>query len=653
MTLWGYGELFTTNSVLGWISPFHHELPGKTWFYSWLREGVFAWHYPLNDLGMSLLSDPTISVIYLGSFLYLLDPAVAAKLVLVGHYLLLGFGLYFWTRRQTSSLVAVSVTLMLMSCGILWSLPEHLALGAAAFAPWLLIASENTLRSPNHRTALLTGGLAGMIFILGDPFLVPFLILLSIPAQRMPLKTYLRYVPSFLVAFFVISGANLIEMIQLLPHNARSRGLVAWEVLSYSTNPARIFEMLLPWHSFDFSLGEGFHRQWWFSRLGGGVVLTSCLLVGIAQVRSLAHLRLPLVLLALFFLLAMGQFFPPAAWLMSEVLSFLRFPERFLLYSFFAAIPLITAGLQRLQLYWRQIPLVVFVLISLGENLFPRPVPKLASASLLNTWKERPISRVSVGEVLLPSRVMACQEGADGKTPGTYWDLGAFGVAMVNAESSTHSWGLKSVNCPWALTPPARRWLGFGIMLTAPTTTAMKAQLSEWGWRRQEQTSAGEVWRANDASPLLAHWVSEWTKGEARPPIEGEYFQGSYAINRDSNIQPTCSGNLLMEATPDWQSLRIKIPSGCAGILALPWSYHPNIRLTYHPSQLSSSPLKINDTTIGLVVPLGVEAIQIDFTRPAQTILFIVSVLGQFIILSLVIRGMILRRRTISALTQK
>lgn len=598
---WGFGDLFTTNSVLGYISPFHHELPEKAWFYSNLIKGHLAWVYPFNDLGLSLMGDPTVSIAYLPSLLYAWWPVAASKLLLICHYLLLGFGLYRWISRSLPHREAVGATLLISSCGVWWSLPEHVALGFAAFVPWSVLAWKDFWQTPSHRHAILAGFFSGMMFILGDPFLVPFAFILALP--HAPKLSSTRYAPTALGIFLLVAGANLSEMLILIPHGARAAGLTRFEILSYSTHPGRVFEMVLPWIKWSFPLGEGFHRQWWFPRVGFGIILTALIVLGSLRWRQNA---VPLLLAVGLLLLSFGQFFAPSAWLFEHVLNFIRFPERFLLYFVFATVPLIASGLS--QFPWRSKKLVLLFLVTLGlaENLLPRPLPDLADAQKLDSLKNSLITQVAFNEAILPSRVWACQHGVSGNSLHTYWDLGAYGVAMANAESSTLPQGLKVLSCPSVLSEENRRWLGTGILLTAPTSPQEKEILKFWQWRQTENTEKGEVWRSDDASPLLAWWMP----GPNTP----------------------CAGSLLMESTIDWQKLSFAVPKGCHGLIALPWSYHPHSRAVYFPARKPISAKEIRSATLGFIVPQDAERIEVIFERPYALFLLTLSLLAQLIL---------------------
>ena len=181
-------------------------------------------------------------------------------------------------------------------------------------------------------------------------------------------------------------------MIQLWSFNARSSGFTDWEALSYSTNPHRLIEMLFPWIKIESNLGSGFHRQWWFPRIGIGIVLMSLATWGLWNFRLKKQI-LFFFLLSFFFLqLSFGQFSPIATWPMKHMFWFIRYPERFLAYSFILFIPLMAMGLQSFRNHTLKKFLPLILLISLAENLFPGPVNNLVPVSQLNSLKNKPLS---------------------------------------------------------------------------------------------------------------------------------------------------------------------------------------------------------------------------------------------------------------------
>ena len=616
---WHYGNFIFSSSFLGDISPLHHELAEKAWFYSRLSEGVFAWFSPFKDLGFSLLADPTLGLVYLPNLLYMGDVAIAAKLIPIAHFYILGFGLIHWARsfeRMTGSVAG----LMLFGCGIVWVLPTHLALGSAANFPWLML-------SLRRQTPFRAGIFAGLVFVLGDPFLIPFAFLLSLDQAQRLLPKAAKFAGFFLIAFFLIAGPNLVEMVQLLPYNARSLGLPTWEILSYSTNPARIVEILLPWKTFAFSLGKGFQRQWWFTELGGGLVLSTMFMAGVFAAGKTKFLRWYLALSTLMALLALGQFFAPSAWLFEHILNFLRFPERFLLYAFFASLPLVTIGLGKIHGRTR-LPLMVLLILCWTENLFPRFTPMLVPSSSLNAWSNQSITTVGIGGKILAARVIGCHDGISGQTPGTYFDMRIYGVAMANNESSIHSPGLKSINCPWSLSAAARQWLGISTAITPPILESEKLKMESWGWRRIKSSPQAEIWQATDASPQLAMWVEKWRTSKMSFPIRE--FTNDFLVEKPLSISKSnCSGFLWIEPSHHWQRLTINIPPHCEGLVSLPWAYHPAIQIAENGSQGSSSLLRINSTTLGILISKKTNLVTLDFSRPFANLGFILSLMAQ------------------------
>lgn len=625
---WIYGDYLFTNTLLGDISPLHHELSEKSWFFQNLKEGTFTWLDPRNDLGHPLLANPTNGLVYFLNLFYFIDPAFAYKLIFIFHYMVLAFGIHRLIGEFLKDLVLKkSLVLMLMACGIVWSLPIHVAIAPIAYFPWLIVSMIHYSQSATISNAIKSGVLSGFVFVLGDPFLIPVAFLTALPTLKIN-QRFLKTIPIYLLSFFLLSSANFLEMIQLWSFNARSSGFTDWESLSYSTNPHRILEIFFPWAKIESNLGIGFHRQWWFPRIGIGIVLLSMATWGLWTNR-LKKQTVCFFLLSFFFLqLAFGQFSPMATWMMNHLFWFIRYPERFLAYSFILLIPLMASGLQAFMNHSLKKFLPLIILISLAENLFPGPVNNVVPASQLNALKEKSIASQS-------SRIFGCQFGADGRlnTP-LYFDLRAQGISMANAESNTFSPVLKNSTCPWVLTPEVRAWLGISHFLTPPTNPTTREYMLNQGLRSLEQTSHGELWSSANTSPLLGQWISDWSKGEFALSNFKQPFNGHYSIDliqdNESIPRTNCANQKLkLQVSHPFNKLVLSGMGNCQGLLSLPWSYHPSWNVSESDSQQSPTLLRINQATLGIVIPKGATQISIQYEDGPKPILFSLSILCQ------------------------
>lgn len=629
---WGNEALLFHPHVLADISPLHHELPAKAWFYGALSAGELAWIYPHNGLGFSLLGDLTTGIVYLPNVLYFFTPGVSAKLLFLLQFFLLGFGLFHWIGRLSDERRSLSLTLGLMSLGLIWSLPIHLALASVSFVPWFVTSLEDFFREQSLSKATCVGAFAGLIFVNGDPFLILLALALSLPTITNRTKFNLRAIALSALIFILITGANLYELLRLLPESARGQGLADWEVLSYSTNPRRLFEFLFPWAGIESELGRGAQRQWWFERVGGGVVLAAFLARGVWAARRRPSLRSNVIVSSFFLLLSFGHFTPASEWLFVNLLSSIRFPERFLVYSFLAAVPVIVAGMQEiLQQKMSQRTLVIVTLAMFSENNFPRPVATTAPARELGSWENSRLGKTLVDGHLRPTRILACHDGINGDSPtGRYFDFRFFGVAMVNGELNLPTPAQKALICPWATSAIARQWLGVNALVTTPTTHREKTHLLEQGWALFETGPTEELWRANDASPETAIWLDAWTSGETVFPPTEALFAGTYKVGQQlPSARPNCSGNIHIDSDFFQQSFTLSIPPDCRGVLSIPWSFHPDTSAWFDGDSKPTATLKINGLTTGVVIDREVRSLRFESKNVLKDGLFLLSISAQ------------------------
>lgn len=578
--LLSYGTLLDPSVILSEVSAFHSELGDRHWFYSQLFSGHLRFITPLNDLGHPLLADPTNGIVYLPSLLFGPAPVLASKLWVFGHLLLFMAGVAAWARAcGVPTPAAWSIGVIAMATGIPWSSPAHVAVASLAYFPWSMCALHHWTEAPREKSrALLVGVALGMLFVLGDPLLVPLALLLG----PRPLPSLWPAALSFLT----ITGANLLEMLSTWGENARAQGFSSWEQLSYSTHPARLWQLLFPWLSPEAPLGEGFQLQPWFPRIGIGIVLASLMFLGIARGPGRKKWWL-LALGATSLLLALGQFSPPSSWILQHLLPFVRYPERFLLHSLLCWLPLAFLGLASLRL--RGPALTALLFVSLAENILPLPRPALARSSQVDL-----LARDG-------KRYFGCQYGAFGdREKPQYYDLRGLGGSMANAESNTVSSGLKELGCPEALSPSVRRGLGLSAFLFPAVTPEQVDQLRKLGLVDRERAGTGELWLATDASPMRAHWVSG--------PCQGQ----------DVGITLSQNGS----------DLELRPALHCSGELVLPWAYQRNWVLEQNGQTLALRPWK--RITMSVELSPGPKALVLAYPSITRGALFLTSLLAQF-----------------------
>lgn len=646
LPLWLFGPLFFSSSVLNETAPLHFEYAEKRWFFENLAQGHWALLYPFNELGHGLLNNPASGLLFLPNWLHAVFPyALAFKLIFYGFFLVLFFGLRRLLGHFTSIERASGIALVGMSVGIVTSLPLHVGLGYMGFFPWAIVTVLEL--GLGQRRILASALSSSALFLLGDPFLIPVAWLAG--AMLTPQRVQWR---AFVTALMKVAGLvalvclpHLWFMLLNSPFNSRSLGIVSWEALSYSTAPIRILDWLFPWtqlYDVKSSLGDGFHLGWWFPRIGGGLALTALGILGLKQASPRQRWVLGSWLLLLG-LLALGQFFAPAAFVMK--LLPLRYPERFLAYLLPAVLVLAALGVQSLRTRTAAIVLAIALLENTVAPLRPALTNLAASDVPRDVW---------VGEELHQTRYLSCPQGLDGSRDFKLFDVRAHQVPMVNGTSNTRSAALKVVSCPWALSPHVQRWLGIGHVVSSGNDSAGE----KWGLAKVAMMSGGEIFRAQ-GSPWVGHGVRAFEASAfitALPPSaedvrrlgrladDGMYFVdprwslvGGWPGRKhnDSVVPWSCTADSLsLIPSTAQQSFEIKVPSGCHGLVSVPWAFQAG-----WSTEPASEILRLNDGTLGLQIPEGVTALRLSYRPTGAVALVVFSVLMQVGILATIVVG--------------
>jgi hypothetical protein len=598
LILWGWRDFFFSAQLFSDLAALHFDYAEKRWFFENLRQGELTLLYPFNELGHALLANPASGLIFLPNLLHVVLPFdVAYKILIFAHYLLLFLGWWRLLAHFTTSERALALSAVAMSLGLSFSLPVHVTLGYASFFPWA-ISAVYELWNKERRIALGVFT-SSALFLLGDPLLVPAAwglgTLLGFKSSE--LRRVLRSFFIVSVLTILVCAPHLYIMLMEAPYNARAQGIDPREALSYSTAPIRVLDWLFPalklYEPSEY-MGAGLNDTWWFPYLGGGLALTFLVFMGL---KARTH-RCQLVGWgAGFVLLALGYYFPPSAWLFEHapVLKYVRFPERFLVYAWPALMILMALGLRSLPRRW----VYVVLAVALAENLLLRPEARVSElVDLPQTMRE-----VWRGNEIHPTRLLVCERGFSGEEKLRYFDVRAQRIAMVNGTSNTRSAMLKSVTCPWALSPTEQRWLGISHVLTPNAETASVA----WALTPlAELPGRGQVLVTEEASPLRAFGEpGKWSCGVP-----------SLTLIPDKNLQ----------------GFMIKIPSDCSGQLILPWAYHTGWQVSG-----GATLERYREATISLKVSSGTELITVSYAPAGAKGLVVFSFILQLLILATIV----------------
>ena len=614
--LWNFSSYLFYDVQLRDIAALHFDYAEKHWFFDHLSQGTFAWIYPNADLGHSLMTNPASGLLFVPNLLYAVLPFdLVHKGMLVFFYLLFFTGMIRLLKPYADEFSVWCVALASLSTGLMSSLPVHVALGYMSVLPWA-ISSVRDLWSKNgsFSTSILS---VASVFLLGDPVLAACAGLMGCLLGFMDEKRPKNFKALGLAVLLIvlICLPHLVMMLMDFENNSRSLGIDRFEALSYSTHPIRILDWLFPsieiYDSKTYA-SSGFNNQWWFPRIGGGVVLTFLILRGVVKRSNFLILAC-----ALFFIhLALGYYSPLAKWILESIppMSQTRFPERFIVYAFPFLMILAVKGLMELSKNWK----LVLLGLALLENLAaPRVLSVIKNKDLtIDLPREQMIN-----EEIHPTRFFMCVRGTTGTEDYAYTDVRAQGFAMVNGTSNTNSPGLKVQGCPHSLTDFSQQWLGWTHIL-----------------------HGGNVSSAQSGSPLQGLWVHKPKSGKmiSNIPLTILDQQNIMAASQETIfIESTeslksadCSDvKVPLSVSSDGKKISFYPPSNCTGFVTIPWAYH------YGWREVNDHKIyRANSSIMAFKVDQNNGPITVQFDPPFLRILVLLSFFLQILLCTIIFK---------------
>jgi Bacterial membrane protein YfhO len=316
------GDTFAVRDHLTWT------LPSRAFLGESLRHGHLPEWWDALRLGERFAADPNNGVTYpIAWIVALIDPLLAADLLLLFHILLAGMGLWLLARRLgASALAAFLGAAALMTSGYMTSMIVNgsilMSLGWMPLVAWaaLGVAEIEQRRDAVAQGLLFAAVLAGSVAS-GNPahvnniVLAAAIVLLCARHRWRALLTLLAA-----GALGVLMGAaSLLAPLATLHDSTRSGGLALAESGAWSMHPLRLIELV--WPQF---LGQGLRPERSLAGLwahGGGTLepiwsgsnyvgLPVLFCAALAGVRG-GRVARRLAILSLFFLvLALGTFTP-------------------------------------------------------------------------------------------------------------------------------------------------------------------------------------------------------------------------------------------------------------------------------------------------------------------------------------------------------
>lgn len=350
-----------------WRDLLSHSYPAKKIFVDSILSGSFPLWNPYISLGIPYLADLSNQALYFSNLIFLLFPAnIAINLTVLLHYLLCSIFTYLFAKNITKdTFIAIFAALAFTLSGYCLSVSCNLEyLSPIAWLPAVFWAYYKAVETDKSIYLLLTGLFVSMLIFAGDPmafyYLSGFLLLRCLFEVR-DKKTFKKHCCFFLIAIIlsvVLSAVQLIPSIELTAFSIRSGGLDFREATTWSFNPMRLIEFLLPFyygHNLPYPTYWGVFLQKHFFNIPwaeGVYVGTIPLILALC---SLYYSRtkekifwISVVVISL--IIAFGSYTPVYKLLFNTLplLSSFRYPEKMILFTSFALCILAALSLKDL-----------------------------------------------------------------------------------------------------------------------------------------------------------------------------------------------------------------------------------------------------------------------------------------------------------------
>ena len=226
-------------------------MPGKLAQVQALRQGIIPFWNPYVLGGQPWFADLNQSLLYPSTLVFLIFPAaMALKIVILGHMVLTGFGMYLLAKKlKFSALGATTASVVWMfSAPIVLSTQNFSILQSAAWMPWFITGVLGAYAGERKWKVSLP-----CVFLLmvlgGHPQPVLYAVLAATlfaffyPNVSLVKKTIALVVP---VLFSVVIGALLFgPFLELVRYSTRSM-MTTSDVLNGSVHPAFFLQWLIP-----------------------------------------------------------------------------------------------------------------------------------------------------------------------------------------------------------------------------------------------------------------------------------------------------------------------------------------------------------------------------------------------------------------------
>lgn len=361
-----YKVLFMGHNFF-WRDILSHSYPAK----KILIDAINAGYYPLWNqfvsTGIPYLADLSNQPLYIFNLLFILLPAnLAINATILLHYLLGALFMYLFVNLMVENkyiciFSALSFTLsgycLSLSCNLEYLTPV-IWLPAAFWAFYKFIHTSKTFY-----ILLCAVSLAMMIFG-GEPMAFYYTVGFLFVRTLFELKDKTSFIKHFVLLALVVAVSIAFSSVQLLPAvelthlSARAAGLTFTEATTWSFNPYRMLEFIIP---FFFGRNFPYPQYWGVSLQSGGfsVPWAEAVYIGAIPfvlamfsffINRIKEKYYWLTVLLISFILAFGCF-TPIYKLLFNILPFMssfRYPEKLILFATFALCVLAGLGLKDL-----------------------------------------------------------------------------------------------------------------------------------------------------------------------------------------------------------------------------------------------------------------------------------------------------------------
>ncbi|CBW26638.1 putative membrane protein [Halobacteriovorax marinus SJ] len=614
------------------ITPLQIDYSQKDYFFN-----SFSWIYSLNLLGEPLLANPNNGIVSLQSLSYLfLSPHLAYKInFLIGLIIFYYFSLK--TIREDSEkshYIDYFLALLFLSAPLFLSTTQRMSFWPLVWSAPYFFTIKRAIKRDSTIYYILSGLILSRTFSLGEPFLFLFLFLLPyLYLWKIPQRKAFYTVGVFIVGILPF----LIYYQELLPLTARYYSQPESIALKYSLQMRDIFSILTnKLLSFE-------RADRWFEEISLGLFSSISFFYLLTKHKKKVSISL-ICLIIIVFIMSMGANSSISKFILLEfpVFSQLRYPEKFTIYIFLILSSLILwTPLKGVHLKF----LKTIIAIAIVENLVLSPNFKYIDQDLI-------IKKTYLGQFQnIHTRFKICNGPTRASGSRESINLRAFGIATLNTTSNISSTALKMVDCNAIVDTKNARRLGVSHILYRNITEVEERNLIKNGWELVQREGELSIFKLFNSSPSISYFTSEFTdtpliqhrgreykKNESLnwsiPHISNQFslLNTRLKLHRNNIEKPSCreeqSSQLLISYGA--QKIETRISSLCGGLLQIPWYFTTGWRAYVNNEEVPI--LRINDITMGLMLPRGDHRIEMLYTPRKWPFLFSYFLIGLLIL---------------------